>query len=60
LGMSTFTSSMHKSEEVCDSILFIMMNMNYPHGPFLSTNWRAAYQRLWAPQRVSLIPILSW
>jgi hypothetical protein len=60
LGMSPFMSSMHNSEEVCDSILVIMMNMYYPHIPFTSTNWRAAYQRLWAPQTVSLITPLSW
>jgi hypothetical protein len=49
-GCLPLCPSMQKSEDVCDSIL-VIMNTYSPHCSFPSwTNWRAAYQRLWAAQ----------
>jgi hypothetical protein len=41
-----YTSMQKSKEEVCDSILVIMMNLYYPHSLFPWRNWREAYQRL--------------
>jgi hypothetical protein len=55
MGMYPIMSSLHKSEEVCYSVLVIIMNIYSLQCPFPKwTMWRTAYQRLWASQRVIL------